>query len=381
MTNTSVPATSPTRKVPNPWYVAVVSGMASYIDAAAIVSSGIALVLYQHSIGVTGNQIGVLSAVLTLAIAAGALVGGRLGDRFGRRRVFMVTMALVVVGSAILVFSSGFALLVLGSALTGFATGADLPVSISTIAEVGTEKNRGKLVGFSQVLWTIGIIATVALSTIVGGMGHLGGQIMFAHVGVVALIVLLLRLTIPESPVWLSAQQERATGVNTERAVRTRLRFLFKAPYLVPFVALLVFYALVNLGANTGGQFNTYLWVNAAGSTVQFSSTIGLVLFPVGLVLAIVFVRVLGSQHRMKFFYVGLVAYILSPLIPAVFGVSVTTLIIWQVLGAIGGSFAFEAIMKVWTQESFPTLLRTTAQGHDHRGRPSTGGGAGSGHA
>ena len=45
------------------------------------------------------------------------------------------------------------------------------------------------------------------------------------------------------------------------------------------------------------------------------------------------------------------------------FGVSVTTLLLWQILAAIGGAFAFEAILKVWTQESFPTLLRSTAQG------------------
>jgi inositol transporter-like SP family MFS transporter len=45
------------------------------------------------------------------------------------------------------------------------------------------------------------------------------------------------------------------------------------------------------------------------------------------------------------------------------FGVSIATLLLWQILAAIGGAFAFEAILKVWTQESFPTLLRSTAQG------------------
>jgi inositol transporter-like SP family MFS transporter len=66
----------------------------------------------------------------------------------------------------------------------------------------------------------------------------------------------------------------------------------------------------------------------------------------------------------MPAFYLGAACYILSTLIPTILGVSVTTLLLWQILGAIGGAFAFEAILKVWTQESFPTLLRSTAQGN-----------------
>lgn len=145
---------------PHPWWVAVVSGMASYIDAAAIVSSGTALVLYQQSIGITGTQIGVLSGALTFCIAIGALSGGRLGDLFGRRAVFIATMAMTVAGAGVLVVSPAFAGLLVGTILVGIGTGADLPVSLATISEAATEENRGKLVGFSQVLWFAGILAT-----------------------------------------------------------------------------------------------------------------------------------------------------------------------------------------------------------------------------
>jgi MFS transporter, SP family, inositol transporter len=120
---------------------------------------------------------------------------------------------------------------------------------------------------------------------------------------------------------------------------------------------------LVNLAANTGGQFGTYLWVNTAGTTVEFAARVGLVMVGVGFVLSLVFLRIVDTKLRMPAFFFGAACYVLSTLIPTLVGVTVPTLLIWQCLGAIGGAFAFEAILKVWTQESFPTLLRSTAQG------------------
>jgi len=358
---TSGPLT--TRTGPNPWYIAVIAGMASYLDAATIVSSGNALVMYQEPLAISGDQIGVLSFSLTLGIAIGAVTGGRLGDRFGRKPVFSVTMIGIVIAMACNTFATGFPMLLVGAILGGLSTGADLPVSIATISEAGNDSNRGKLVSFSQVLWTMGIVVPLALTAIIGGMGHTGGQIIFASVGVVALIVLVARIALPESPVWLAARDERRRGMHTERAEHVRVRDLLRKPYAMAFICLLVFYPLVNLAANTGGQFGTYLWVNTAGSTVEFAAKISLVGIGILLLLALVFLRVVDTKWRMPAFYVGAACYILSTLIPAVIGVSVSTLLMWQILGSIGGAFAFEAILKVWTQESFPTLLRSTAQG------------------
>ena len=356
--------TSPTvRSGPNPWYIAAVAGMASYLDAATIVSTGNALVMYQEPLGITGNQIGIISAALTLGIAVGASVGGRLGDRFGRKPVFSVTMIGIAIAMACNVFAPGFGVLLAGAIIGGLCTGADLPVSIATIAEAGDATNRGKLVSFSQVLWMLGIIVPLALTSVIGDWGRLGGQIIFAAVGVIAIIVLVLRLAMPESAVWLQAREERQRGIHTERAEHASVMDLLKTPYVIPFIALLIFYPLVNLAANTGGQFGTYLWVNTAGASVEFAARVGLVMTGVGFLLAILFMRIVDSRWRMPIFYLGAACYILSALIPTVFGVTVATLLLWQILAAIGGAFAFEAILKVWSQESFPSLLRCTAQG------------------
>ncbi|MBW1640225.1 MFS transporter [Microbacterium resistens] len=337
--------------------------MASYIDAATIVATGIALVIYQHTIGITPEQIGILSGVLTLGIAAGAVFGGRLGDLLGRRRVFLATMVLVIIGIALLVFGDSFPLLLAGVILAGVGTGADLPVSLSTIAEAATEKNRGAIIGLSNILWVVGILGTVIISTIAGGWGRLGGQLLFAQVGVIAVLIFLARLTIPESPSWLAARDERRRGVATIRADRASVRDLLRPPYLAPFVALLVFYTLTNVGANTGGQFGTYLAVNVAGISVETNSALGLLTFPIGLLCGLWFMRIVDGAHRMTYFTIGAVILLLGYLTPALLGFSLPTIVAMNVFMGIGGAFAFEGMMKVWTQESFPTLLRTTAQG------------------
>jgi inositol transporter-like SP family MFS transporter len=348
----------------NPWWIAIVCGMASYIDACAMVGSGIALVIYQHSFGLTPDQFGILSSDLTFCIATGALLGGRLGDKYGRRSVFIITMAMIVIGSGMLTMMISFYGLFIGTLLVGLGTGADLPVSLAAIAEVATEKNRGKLLGFSQIMWALGVLGALGCSAIVGeDYGRLSGQIMYGQVGFLALITMILRIGIPESSKWKTALAERLAGENTIQAKRASLRDLLKAPYMVPFIALLLFYSLTNLGANTFSQFFTYLWVNVIGESVRFASIVTAINLSLGCLWSYWFMKIADTPKRFNFFQIGAVALLMMFLLPTVFGISTIVLIVGGIFGFFGIAFAFESIMKVWTQESFPTLLRTTAQG------------------
>lgn len=350
-------------KIPNPWYVGVVSGMASYIDSAAIISNGTALVIYQKTIGITAVEIGILSGVLTLGIALGAFSGGRLGDRLGRRKVFILTMAMIVAGTLLLAFGHHFLLLLLGTTLVGLATGADLPVSLATISEAASDENRGKIIGLSNMLWTVGIGVTIAISSIVGDWGKLGAQIMFLHVCLVAGVVLLLRLSIPESPLWLIARDELRHGVATVRAQKSSYKDLLKGKYLWPFIALSVFYTFTNLAANTGGQFGAYIAVNVVGISISTSSLWGLCMMPVGLLSNLFFMRIVDTPKRMTFFVIGALMMVAGYLVLPVLSFTPAALLCNMFLLGIGNGLAFEGIMKVWSQESFPTMLRSTAQG------------------
>ncbi len=353
---------SPSRTV-NPWWIAIVCGMASYIDSCALIGSGIALVIYQHSIGTTRTQISLLSFALILCIATGAFIGGRLGDKYGRRSVFIVTMAMIVVGAALLTLMTAFPWLLIGTIFVGLGAGADLPVSLASVAETATNENRGKLLGLSQIMWILGMFGAIVCSSFVGDMGRIGGQIMYGQVGVIAFITMILRLGIPESEKWKTAHTQHLSGANTIQAKRASIKDLLKPPFLKPFIVLLLFYSFTNLGANTNGQFGTYMWVNVVGTGVAFASRISLIGFVISIFWSYWFMCISDTPKRFTYFQIGAVALVLMFLVPGIFGFSILTLLISHLLGGVGLGFAFEAIMKLWTQESFPTLIRTTAQG------------------
>jgi len=351
------------------WWITAIAGMASFLDAAAIVATGTTLVLYKDPLGLTDARIGQFSALLTIMIAIGAVIGGRLGDRFGRRRVFTLTMIAYVVGAAVVAASPASGFLAVGLVLVGFAAGADLPVSIAMISESAPDAKRGKMVAFTHVLWVGGVLFVNALGAIFGGLEAAGGRIIFGTLAAIAIIVLILRSKLPESRTWTAAHESRtdAIAVARERGEKFSdagsLRALFASRYVVPLIAVGLFFAISNIAANTNGQFSQFLYVETAGSTVQVASIINIVQAIIGIGVLFLAMRLMDTRYRMLGFVIGAVATVLAYGIPALFGVTLPMLMLTALLFAFGGNLAGEPIFKVWSQELFPTLHRSTAQG------------------
>lgn len=349
------------------WGTAIIAGMASYLDAAAIVTTGTALILFQDSFHLGPAEIGQLSALLTIMIAVGALVGGRLGDRFGRRKVFTWTMWVFALGALSLVVATDPAMLYAGVALLGFAAGADLPVSMAMISESAPAGMKGKMITFSHVLWMAGVLVVMVLGIVVGDLGATGARILYGHLLLVALIVLVLRAGLPESREWTRARLETSGASRLEAAAEQvdlgSLRQLVRSRYAVPLIATGLFYALANVAANTNGQFSTYLYTSVAGASVSTASAFGLLGFACSFVGMLVTMRVVDTRWRMPVFTAASAVSLAAFIIPAMLGVSTWTLAVMGVLYSIGGAIAGEPMYKVWSQELFPTLHRSSAQG------------------
>lgn len=356
-------STAVQRRAVNPWWVGLVAGMASFVDGAAMTGNGFALVIYQQALGLTPTEIGALTSVLTFGVAIGALFGGRLGDRFGRRRVFIATMILIVLGALAPTFGTDFWILLAGLGVLGLAVGADIPVSLATIAEAATDQNRGKILVMSNLLWGVGIGAVVLVASLTGGMGRVGGQAIYGLVVAVGLAVLLLRLTIPESTSWTAAREEHRQGVLTVRAQHSHLKDLLRAPLRFPFLVLMAFFTLVSVPIQIFGSYAAYVGANFGGVPVETFSGFILLLLPVAILVQLFFMRIVDGRYRLTFFLAGGVLFVAGYLVPLIVGINLATLVAAILLSGVGTVFCGEPIFRVWANEAFPTMLRSTGQG------------------
>ena len=114
--------------------------------------------------GPTGAQ-WIVNAYL-LPLGALVLVGGALGDRYGRRRVFLVGLAVFIAACILCAVAPTFPILLLGRALEGLSAALIAPTSLAIIADGFSGKERGRAVG----TWAAAGAAAGALAPLLGGL-------------------------------------------------------------------------------------------------------------------------------------------------------------------------------------------------------------------
>ncbi|MEU1473814.1 MFS transporter [Streptomyces sp. NPDC001668] len=360
--------TSPAPNQPEPpiekrlWKVATLSGMASYLDAALIVSIGVNLAIYRDAYDMGVWMAGAISAIVTICIAVGSLVGGRLADVFGRRRLYNLDILCYALGAVIITLAPDDITLLVGVLLAGLAAGADLPTSLAVVSDAAPDHARGRLIAFTQVMWMMGIIVVVFVGFALSDTGMVGARLITGHLAVAALVTWHLRSRLElatgpdpaqdEVPVEKPAQQD---GV--------ALRNVWTRAALVPMLATFAFYVTWGLGANTMGQFTTYLLVTVSGASQSVATGINLACLPIGLLLTLAFVRIADGPRRDRMFYVATVVQIAAFAIGTLTLGAIVGFLVFYVLYQLSYPFAGEANYKVWSQLTLPADTRGTTQG------------------
>src|SRR3546814_4530475 len=103
------------------------------------------------------------SDVCASDLGIGALIGGRLCDLFGSKKIYQYDMLFYAFGMLWLVFAMNAWMVVTGFFLVGLAVGADIPASWSLIAEMAPNDKRGKHSGVAQVLWYLGPVVVLLM--------------------------------------------------------------------------------------------------------------------------------------------------------------------------------------------------------------------------
>jgi MFS family permease len=159
-------------------------------------------------VGISAADVSGLAASLYVAGAcAGALVFGQLTDRFGRKRLFMLTLGLYLLATVLTALSFSPLWLYVFRFLTGMGIGGEYSAINSAIDELIPAKHRGHAdITINGSYWggAIGgaLLAVLALNTSIFPV-DLGWRLCFGLGAVLGLVILLVRRSVPESPRWL----------------------------------------------------------------------------------------------------------------------------------------------------------------------------------
>lgn len=136
----------------------------------------------------------------------GALLFGWIADRFGRRTPLMIDIGLYSALEFATAFSPNLGVFIILRALFGVAMGGEWGIGAALAMETLPAQRRGLFSGMLQQGYAVGyLLAALVLATL---YVHVGWRGMFMIGALPALLILYIRVHVPESPAWLAAQTQ-----------------------------------------------------------------------------------------------------------------------------------------------------------------------------
>lgn len=186
--------------------------LSNFLDAGAIVAGASGLTLWMTYLHLNNEIIGLLGAVSAngFGAAIGALLGGKMADKYGRKFIYKYDLLIYMLGVALISLSINFPMLLVGYILTGISVGIVVPASWSYLGEQAPENKRFANIGWGQFYWGFAPLIIFLLAFAFNHYGLLGNRIMFAILFVIALVTWILQQQIAESKLWIAEKKKNS---------------------------------------------------------------------------------------------------------------------------------------------------------------------------
>lgn len=191
------------------WQLTVLATLGGFLFGYDTSNIGSALNFVPYDL--KGLAMGYLVSGASLGAALGAILAGPLTDRFGRKSLLVTDAAIYAFGAILSAVTPDAAVLLAARTLIGLAIGADSAIATAYIAEYAPSDRRGSLSMLQQWMITVGILAAYVVAMVIlllapGSAGNIDWRLILGLGAVPALVGVVLRARMPESPRWLLRQ-------------------------------------------------------------------------------------------------------------------------------------------------------------------------------
>jgi putative MFS transporter len=184
--------------------IRLVIGAATFFDAYTVLAIAFAMPVLVREWKLSPSEVGMILSFGYLGQLFGALVFGWLAERIGRLRVLWLTITLFVAMDIACLFATGAVPMMICRFLQGIGTGGEVPVASAYVNEMVGASKRGRFFLLYEVIFPVGLMFA-------GVVGYFlvpvyGWRAMFVVGLVPSVLMIPLRLLMPESPRWLAAR-------------------------------------------------------------------------------------------------------------------------------------------------------------------------------
>ena len=370
--------------------------LTNYLDAGAIVAGASGLTLWQSYLGLTEGHLGWLNAISAncLGAAIGAIIGGFLADKYGRKAIYTYNMLVYMLGVALIVISVNFPMLLAGFLVTGISVGVGVPASWTYISENSEVNNRGRNIGISQMAWGVGPTIILILGMLLapptgdGTSGILFGwveslaeavsggtltgaalnvfssRIVFASLFIVAFIAWLLQRRLNESEEWKAAKSVAGAGNKPGGTFASFGTLLTNKVNIRTMIFLAGIYLTWNLVSSVMGFFQQHIYETAGGLSNVHANMLSAAQWIIIIFATLAFSMVVDKVNQRWLYCFGVGMGVLAWFIIVAIGIkSLSGLLFFTLLWAIQAGVSVQAFYALWASELFPAKYRAAAQG------------------
>jgi len=364
--------------------------LTNYLDAGAIVAGASGLTLWQNYLDLSEVHLGWLNFISAncLGAALGAIIGGFLADKYGRKYIYTYNLLVYMAGVLLIMLSVNFPMLLAGFLVTGISVGIGVPASWTYISESSEVNNRGRNICISQMSWGVGPMIILllgmffapggylfswveALGKAIGGSDLQGAalnvfssRVVFFSLFVVAFIAWNLQRRLDESSEW-KASKEAAKAKGEDTGLIHAFKVLFSNKIAVRTVCFLAtIYLTWNLVASVLGFFQPHIYETAGGVSNEQANWMNCIQWAIIVGVTFILSKFIDKVSHKLVYVIGLLVAISAWLIIVTVGVNGQVgLWAFAILWGIEGGLSVQIFYALWGTELFPAKFRAGAQG------------------